>query len=376
MADELLATIDAVYAAGLDARQWPQALGAMAKLVGGAGATLEIFDRSALAVTDFFSFGSPRASEIAYFDRYLALNPRVPDALRRKAGDVTWDYRILDESGIDRSPFYQEFLAPMGFRYNVVGVLMSTKTEFAAFTVQRSARQGHVQRAEIALTERLIPHVNRSIDMMRRLKAEATANQSFERTLDWLAEGVALIRANGTVAYANEAFQAIARSDDGFAIKKNCIEFATAGARGRFDAAIAGSLSLSGSAANASVADFAVERRSGAAPYVVSVRPLKLPRNETTPRLPVAMIFVHDPLNHGDEDTHLLREIFGFTSAEASLARALRRGIPLGDYGRSQRVTQNTIYTHLRRIKEKTGCRRLPELIGRLNDVRMLLRRS
>jgi DNA-binding CsgD family transcriptional regulator len=72
----------------------------------------------------------------------------------------------------------------------------------------------------------------------------------------------------------------------------------------------------------------------------------------------------------------LLRELFGLTNAEADVALALRQGISLGDYGRAQGVSQNTVYTHLRRIREKTGCHRLPELIGKLNDVRTLLRRS
>jgi len=32
-------------------------------------------------------------------------------------------------------------------------------------------------------------------------------------------------------------------------------------------------------------------------------------------------------------------------------------------------LSLNTIYAHLRRIKDKTGCRKVPELIRRLNDL-------
>jgi DNA-binding NarL/FixJ family response regulator len=41
---------------------------------------------------------------------------------------------------------------------------------------------------------------------------------------------------------------------------------------------------------------------------------------------------------------------------------------------RASKVSVNTVYTHLRRIKEKTGCTRMPELIRKLNDLHVPLR--
>ena len=43
-------------------------------------------------------------------------------------------------------------------------------------------------------------------------------------------------------------------------------------------------------------------------------------------------------------------------------------------YARENALSVNTIYTHLRRIREKTGCSRLPELIHKLNELRLPLR--
>ena len=56
------------------------------------------------------------------------------------------------------------------------------------------------------------------------------------------------------------------------------------------------------------------------------------------------------------------------TEAEASLAEALCAGVTPGDYALTRSVSLNTVYTHLRRIKDKTRCRRMPELIRKLND--------
>lgn len=375
-ASELLAAIEAIYTAGLDEGLWPQALASVTQLIGGVGTTLEIFDRRSLAHLDFVSFGVPLPSEIAYLDHYVSMNPRIPDALPRKAGDTTWDYRIIDEKGIDGSEFYGDFLAPMDMRYTVVGILKTANTEFGAVAVQRSARQGHIDRSEAALMGRLVPHISQSMDMTRRLRSEKAANQSYERAFDWLADGVALIRADASIAYANVAFQGIAREGDGLSIAKNALSFTFAAARSRFDAAIAGILALRSGTVHATGADFVVARPSGTAPYVLSVRPLTISSKGGPSRSAVAIVFIRNQPDHGIDDIRLLREVFGFTSAEASVALALRQGISLGAYARTQRISQNTVYTHARRIKEKTGCHRLPELIGKLNEAKTLLRRG
>jgi DNA-binding CsgD family transcriptional regulator len=52
----------------------------------------------------------------------------------------------------------------------------------------------------------------------------------------------------------------------------------------------------------------------------------------------------------------------------------VQSGMSPGDYAREHAVSVNTVYTHLRRIKEKTGCHRMAELIRRLNDLQVPLR--
>ena len=53
------------------------------------------------------------------------------------------------------------------------------------------------------------------------------------------------------------------------------------------------------------------------------------------------------------------------------LALALHAGQSPSAYSRARRLSANTIYTHLRRLKEKTGCSRLPALIALLDTFRL-----
>ena len=52
----------------------------------------------------------------------------------------------------------------------------------------------------------------------------------------------------------------------------------------------------------------------------------------------------------------------------------MHTGTAPSDYARQHLISLNTVYTHLRRIKDKTGCKRMPELIRRLNDLQLPLR--
>jgi DNA-binding CsgD family transcriptional regulator len=102
------------------------------------------------------------------------------------------------------------------------------------------------------------------------------------------------------------------------------------------------------------------------------VRPLLRGQRAAAPA--AAIVFIHDTVRQPASRTALLRMAFGFTEAEAALADAIRRGMAPAQYARTRMVSPNTVYTHLRRIKDKTGCKRVGELTRRLNDVRPTVR--
>jgi DNA-binding CsgD family transcriptional regulator len=368
---DLASTIGAVYAAGLDTTLWTPALAAMTELVGGVGATLEVIAKAALAHREFHQFGFPLAEMPPYLDHYSQLNPRLPFSLRQRSGKIGFDHLILDEQAIDRSAFYAEFLSSLGLRYFVHGILGNTPQEIAVVTIQRSPRQGHVDRAGISMMELLVPHVRQALDMATRLGAAAETGRALESALDWLADGVALVRADGAIGHANAAFAKIARDGDGIRIRKGAIEFLIAEAQARIDEAIGSAARLRGGDLRHAGVDFHVPRPSGTAPYLVSVRPLL---DKAPPKGAVAVVFVRDPVIANAASLRALREMFGMTKAEAQLAQAIQAGMPVSRYAQVHGTSINTVYTHLRRIKEKTGCGRMVQLVRKLNELQFPLR--
>jgi PAS domain-containing protein/DNA-binding CsgD family transcriptional regulator len=372
---DLLATIEAIHAAGLDDACWPRALAAMREVVGGVGATFEVIDKSRSAHSAFHSVGIPPARQIEYADYYLAISPRVRTGLLTPTGHVSWDYQIIGEAAMRRDPFYADFLPQNGLRYFVAGTIRQTEEEFAVFGIQRSAKQGHVGKREIALMRQLVPHVQQAFDVARRLKNTGETHDVLERTLDCLADGVAVLRSDGTVIYANESFQAIARRSDGISIRKNAIEFTDSEARTKYKAAVAAVLKLrAGESDSPAGNDFMAARSVSGQSYLISIRPLLGVAARKQPSTALAIVFVRDPHARRVAATITLRDLFGLTEAEAGLAQALQSGVALSDYAGSRALSLNTVYTHLRRLREKTGSSRMAELIHKLNGLRLPLR--
>jgi DNA-binding CsgD family transcriptional regulator len=371
--DALSTTIEAVYAAGLEEALWPDALAQVTGAVGGIAATLEIFERSTTRLTEFHSHGLPSGNDVAYLQHYFSLNPRIPALLNGKPGHIVTDYTVLDERSMNRDPFYAGFLAPAGYRYFIGAMFAASARTTSLFSVQRAAKQGHVGKDETRKMRLLLPHVRQAFDMTRRLRGTKAAGRSFEAALDWLSDGVALLRADGHVLHANETFQAIARRGDGIRIRRGTVEIADAIGRAQFAEAIsAADKARDGSEPKAG--DIAVPRQDGMLPYIVSVRPLMQGARERRQGNGDMIVFVHDPLQRNAATGRTLRDLFGLTEAEANLARALQAGVAPADYAVANVVSLNTVYTHLRRLKEKTRCRRLTELIRKLNDLHVALR--
>jgi DNA-binding CsgD family transcriptional regulator/PAS domain-containing protein len=379
--DRLLETIEAVYASGVDDSCWPQALKLTTNLIGGVGTFLEVVDKPARQYNVFCTASTLTDTSARSFEHFAKLAPRMPFNPRRsfsfskRAGHLSWDHKILDEAGMRRDPFYSEFLPQFGLRYFLGAVLEQTSEKFTFVTVQRTHKQGHVEKREIGLMQRLCPHFQRAHDMTTRLKVAGETRGLLEDTLDWLTDGVALLRADGDIVYANDTMRALAKRGDGFRIVGRVIEFAEPGARRQFDATL-GAVERRGDAScDARPTDFPVARNDGSPAYIVSMRPLLSGHTRGTqhPQASI-MVLVRDPLLRNAAASQILQDLFTLTKAEAHLAQALCTGMTTGAYATERCVSLNTVYSHLKRIREKTGCKSVPELILKFSELNVPLR--
>jgi hypothetical protein len=277
--DLFLQAINAVYASGLDSARLPQALEATSRLLGAAGAILEVIDKPAQRPVEFCSVGLPDVARIPYIEQFAALNPRILFALRQRAGAIIWDRQILDEPGMERNPFYAEFLPYMGLRYFAAAIFEHTQEKLAAVHVQRTRKQGHVEKREINLMRRLFPHYQRAYHLATRLKGASDRSGLLENAVEWLTDGVALLRADGKIVYANDALLSFAQRGNGIRIVGGLLELGSYEARRSFDAALGALGRLGNASADAQATDFPVMRAGGAPAYVCLNAPARERKN-------------------------------------------------------------------------------------------------
>jgi DNA-binding CsgD family transcriptional regulator/PAS domain-containing protein len=373
--DLFVHTVEAIYASGLDDSCLPGALEATGRLLGGCGATHHIVDRKTKQQIAYCAAGVSPVASGQYIDHYAALSPRLPAILNQRAGELGWDHKFFDEETMERYPFYSVFLARLDLRYFISAVLEQTPDRAAVVSVQRTRKQGHVQGPEILLMQRLHPHFLRSYDMRRRLKIENFRSDILENALDLLADGVALLRADGRLVYANEALRKLAGHGIDFSIGRGALEFSSPDVRGRFDAALSTAQHFGDPCRDPGPTDFGVPREGGLPPYTVSVRPLLRGKSsQKSEHIATLMVLVHDPLDRNLAAGRMLQDLFGLTRAEAHLVCALGTGTTAGAYADKRQVSIATVYTHLRRTREKTGWKSVAELTRRFNEMNMTLR--
>ncbi len=268
--DLFLQTVELIRAAGLSGGGWSDALAATARLFGAVGATLEVFQKRPMQPHRFPCDGLPEKAETEYLDHYAKHNPRAAFAFQHLSETTLCDYQLIDESAMNREAYYAKYLTSIDLRYFLSGQIMNTREMQGVVTIQRSRRQGHVERRDVDRMLRLLPHVQQAYDVATRLKRVGAAHRSLEAALDWLADGVALLGADGRVLHANEAFWIVAGRGDGIRVVRRQIEFAAADARSRFAQRLRGRGAPRRRAVDAT--DFAAAREAPAPPYLVSLR--------------------------------------------------------------------------------------------------------
>jgi DNA-binding CsgD family transcriptional regulator len=369
--DAIITAITRIHAAGLDSTIWPEALSLVTNLIGGMGASLELLDRPSLRPRDMYAHGMPDVAN-AYVEYYAPQSPRLAFGVRQPAGAICYDALCISEAEMNTHPFYAELLAPHGMRYFVGAIISTSPRELVVSAVQLSAAQGHPDPTKIQMMEHFVPHIQQASDVMRRLGNLSNVGQSFEDILNWLTDGVLKISAGGSVRYANLAAQKIFRRNDGIATRRGFVEFFSAQAGAKFAEALRAVEQLrDGDVTLMNNADFIAETRSGNPPFSISIRPASAPKDLSDDIL--ALMFIHDPLTRDAGAAELFRHAFGLTPAEADVANGLRGGLSADSYARSRNISQNTVYTHIRRIKEKVGCTRMTELIRKLNDMQIIV---
>lgn len=365
--DQLGKTIDLFYSAAAGEVEWSHPLRQLTQLCGGVSATLEMVDLSEGCAIFFREFGINPASVSNYLEHYQLISPRLRHDLHMGSPVIGCDYQFISEHEMDNDAFYADFLAPDDMRYYVSGTLQQTKNRFGLFSVQRNARQGHVDKSEITIIEQILPHIRRALDLSLRLDEIQNYTTQLEHALDQHEGGVALIAKDGSVAHANKAARKIFRSGTGLTVRGRKLVFADQAAAKRFSIVLR-DMAASDNMAPWPETEFLAARKSGGYPYALSMHPAHTLMSVQS-RNYLAIVFISDLDRKRRQAAKRVQMILGLTPMETQVAIWVAAGKSLSDHARHHDISMNTVYTHFRHLKEKAGCHSQMALAAKIHQI-------
>lgn len=265
-----------------------------------------------------------------------------------------------DQFDLD-SPFFKEWLIPQGVAFAAGAILLQEGDWLSQIIVQRSPGQAPFERAELDLLNRLVPHMQRAIQMRERFAGLQLGEQMLTGWLDMLSMPTLLLDASGCVAYQNQ------RAADLF---KNCAELSVKDGH-----ILAGNLSesrqLNLAITNAIAAQYKPASVASSVVQISRQRQLPLMALITTimqgnTTRGGAMLFIFDPEQAPSVTRAALRKLFRFSEAEAALAASLCAGFSLETIAIKREVSINTLKTQLKSLFGKTGVNRQSDLVAML----------
>jgi len=106
-----------------------------------------------------------------------------------------------------------------------------------------------------------------------------------------------------------------------------------------------------------------VERPSGTGYIGLLIRPVPAARWSDGKVGPAVAVFIGQPEDRPVVSEEILRNLFAFTKAEASVASLLAEGLSVEDTARALGISIHTARSHVRALFSKTGVSRQTELV-------------
>jgi DNA-binding CsgD family transcriptional regulator len=301
--------------------------------------------------------GIDREEYQTFLRRFHRRGPLRRLAPPRYTGQIVELREIMPRTAFERTEVYQDYFRPNDLGEGVRLTLWHGETDTETVSLLRSHRLGPMEADEMAFVRSLMPHLQRTALVARRLRGAELAARSAQAALGGLAQPVLLLDEAGRLAHANPAAEALLREADGLAARDRRLRAASPAAERQLQALVAAATARPGTAGTLRLA-----RPSGALPLALVAMPLRLEEIVSGTGL-AAVLCVSDPAARGCASAPLLTDLFGLTSAEAALAAELLAGRELRDIAHGTGRTINTLRTHLAHLMAKTETRRQSDLV-------------
>ncbi|QQX89149.1 LuxR family transcriptional regulator (plasmid) [Cupriavidus necator] len=295
----------------------------------------------------------------AYAQHFYAIDPFV----NLPNEQVLTAYELIGETKWLESEIYRFFNKPYDVLH-IMGVdIRPEQGVECRLRVCRPHGSDKFSNADKALCQRIVPHLQRAVRIHANLDTTESERRLYAGTVDRLLIGSVILDDTGQILTTNGMADALLAERDGLMACNGQLMVDSAQENRKLQALIRQAMTLRDSVQPGIPIGLSVSRRGGHARLGLLVRPVAAPKWAQRPRQPAVAVFIRDPDQKAPASADLLRDMYEFTRAEASLVLLLTQGLSLDEAAQELDIRRNTARAHLRAVFSKTGVTRQAALV-------------
>lgn len=259
------------------------------------------------------------------------------------------------------SDVYKEWVAPQGI--NEVAMALPTRDGnwITFFTLYRTADQGHFSAEQLKQFGRLVPHVERALNLHRDLIQNRGRPEEVEGWLSLVKVPVLLLDEKFNCCVHNAAAKQFFASQQAARLENECLvlDDPVAAREVSFHSIRAVQGSMGEAKAELKILQLTL---SNHLPITFVFMPLE-DAMESPVNSAGALIFIYQSEFTQALDFEPLRQLFGLTAAELVVCSLMARGLSVQDIAASQSKSKETVRSQLKQVFSKTGTGSQAELV-------------
>lgn len=297
-----------------------------------------------------------------YGQHFGQIDPRLRHASHAPVGEIFVCHEHFSESFVQHDEFYQDFLLPRVGRYSIGTTVMRNPEYEVQLGITRAADAGKFGVSEQHVLAGLLPHLEKALSLTlaaAREKARCALNSV---AMDVSHFGMVALSAEGVVLFANQRAETTLRLGKALRVKDGQLRAMVLADDRQLHEAIRlvattrlpRNLTLGEIGCQLSVTLIAGSESSASAGFFFCTDVIAIMTEQGCKRLATV---------------RQLMEFFGYTPAEARLARGLAQGESLESYADAQGVKRTTVRTQLQSVLSKSGVGTQKDLVRLIHEL-------
>ena len=354
--DRILASL---HLATRDDAHWPATAALIEETCGAVGSGLVVGERSGgvdrIHFARFLYRGEDRPDLARkYFDVHYPHDAAMRNLMRRPEGRLVHLPDLYTEDELKTSPVYNEGWRSLRARNGLYAHFDDPDGLRIVWGVGDPVGEGGWESAQVALVERLLPHVRQFVSMRQELAAAGALGVGLAGLLDNDRIGVVQLDRGGHVLAANAPALEILRRGDGLLDRNGALQARLPADRSRLQRLLGRALPglWSGPPSGGSMT---IQRPSGRSRLGLHVSPVGGGAADFGGRRVAALALLVDPVRGPRIDPARVAAMLGLTPSEGRVAALLAEGLPVREIAAATGFRENYVRWLFQQVYRKLG---------------------